>query len=201
MNKDKRQHIMQAAERLFTSRRFHEVTTDDVARAAKVGKGTIYRYFADKDDLFFQSANSGFDDLLETLRLAAPRQGAFRQQLLEACQAISTFFEGRRKLFRLMQAGDGNVAFKGALRSRFQEKRQTLLTALADVIGRGVVAGQIRSDVPPATLAVLLLGMMRARARDLPTGGPELPLESLIDFFCRGAAAPAVERPGAPAGT
>ena len=39
IEQDKRQRIMQAAEKLFSSRRFHEITTDDVAREAKVGKG------------------------------------------------------------------------------------------------------------------------------------------------------------------
>ena len=38
----KERRIMEAAERLFTSRRFHEITLEEVAQAAKVGKGTIY---------------------------------------------------------------------------------------------------------------------------------------------------------------
>ena len=65
---DKRLAIMQAAESLFTSRRLHEITLDDVAREAQVGKGTIYRYFQDKDDLFFQTATQGFDELCDLLQ-------------------------------------------------------------------------------------------------------------------------------------
>jgi len=47
-------------EKLFTSRRFHKITVDDVAQAAQVGKGTIYRYFQNKDDLFSQTAPALF---------------------------------------------------------------------------------------------------------------------------------------------
>ncbi|RPI59812.1 MAG: TetR/AcrR family transcriptional regulator, partial [Planctomycetaceae bacterium] len=65
---DKRLQIMQAAEKLFTSRRFHEVTTDDIAKSAHVGKGTIYNYFKDKDDMFFQMATNGFDELCDLLQ-------------------------------------------------------------------------------------------------------------------------------------
>ena len=57
-NSDKRQQIMQAAERLFLGKRFHEVTTDEVAREAHVGKGTIYRHFKTKDELFFETATT-----------------------------------------------------------------------------------------------------------------------------------------------
>ena len=44
---------MRAAEKLFTSRRYHEISLDAVVQEARVGKGTIYRYFQSKDDLFF----------------------------------------------------------------------------------------------------------------------------------------------------
>ena len=35
--RDRRQEIMQAAEDLFVTSRFHEITTDQVAQAAGVG--------------------------------------------------------------------------------------------------------------------------------------------------------------------
>ncbi len=77
-NKDKRQQIMLAAERLFLGRPFHEVTTDQVAHEAHVGKGTIYRYFKSKDDLFFETAHRGFDELCELLhREVSPAPRSF----------------------------------------------------------------------------------------------------------------------------
>ncbi|MCD6496685.1 MAG: TetR/AcrR family transcriptional regulator [Deltaproteobacteria bacterium] len=47
--RDKKQEIMNAVEHLFRNRRFHEVTLDEVAKEAQVGKGTIYRFFSDND--------------------------------------------------------------------------------------------------------------------------------------------------------
>ena len=53
MAKDnKREQILNALEQLLPGRRFHEITLDEVSRAAQVGKGTIYLYFQDKDALF-----------------------------------------------------------------------------------------------------------------------------------------------------
>ena len=40
--KDKRAQILDAAEKLFKNKRYHEMTLDLVAKEAKVGKGTIY---------------------------------------------------------------------------------------------------------------------------------------------------------------
>jgi AcrR family transcriptional regulator len=48
---DKRSSILDAALRLFTERGFHGTAVPDIARAAGVGTGTIYRYFPDKEGL------------------------------------------------------------------------------------------------------------------------------------------------------
>jgi AcrR family transcriptional regulator len=46
-----RARVLEAARRLFAARGVTEVTMDDVAAAAGVGKGTLYRRFGDKSGL------------------------------------------------------------------------------------------------------------------------------------------------------
>lgn len=186
---DKRQRIMQAAEKLFTSRRFHEITLDDVAREAHVGKGTIYLYFRDKDDLFLQTATGGFEELCQLLHARVPGDALFPEQLTLACHEISGFFQKRRQLLRLMQTEEGRVAWcHGALYDRWFEKRKMLVTAVTAILAKGVAESALRSDIPPEVLAQFLLGMLRTRGRDLA----EMPederrLELVVDLFCNGA--------------
>ena len=187
--REARQRIMNAAEKLFTRRRLHEITLDDVAQAARVGKGTIYRHFRNKDDLFFQVATSGFDELCELLQRKVPEDEPFARQLLDACSQISTFFEHRRQLFRMMQTEEARMRWcQGKLRERWTEKRRKLVAAVGSIISRGVAEGEIRTDIPPEVLAGFLLGMLRTRARAL-ADAPEAmrQLEVLVDLFRRGA--------------
>jgi len=44
--------MLEAAARLFGTQRFHEVRMEDIAAEAAVGKGTLYRYFQDKEELY-----------------------------------------------------------------------------------------------------------------------------------------------------
>ncbi len=187
---------MGAVEKLFTSRRFHEVTLDDVAQAAGVGKGTIYRYFEDKDDLFFQTAISGFDDLCALLRGKKPEDTPFGEELLSACVEISTFFDRRRQLLRMIQVEEGRMHWcEGSIRERWMAHRKKLVAAVGEIIARGMAEGEIRSDISAEVLAGFLLGMLRTRAHDFadaPEGARRY--ELIVDLFCRGVCCS--ERPG-----
>src|SRR5690349_17863614 len=116
----KRAAIMEAAEKLFRNRRIHEITLDEVAQKAGVGKGTIYRYFPDKDDLFFQVATSGFDELCELVQRKVNLNDSHRNQLLGVCMAISHYFEARLEMFMVIQAQDVRMTTcKESLRERW----------------------------------------------------------------------------------
>jgi AcrR family transcriptional regulator len=186
---DKRQEIMEAAERLFSNRRFHEVTLDEIAQVAKVGKGTIYRFFSSKDDLFFQTATSGFDDLCDVIEKNVCHESDFAKELLEACEEITQFFYRRRQMFRLMQMEEGRVIWsQGSLWNLWMSRREKLVKALAGILDRGAGQDKIRNDVPTTVLADFLLGMLRTRARYL-LGVDESAkrLDMLLNIFFFGA--------------
>ena len=188
-NKDKRQAIMQTVEKLFSKGRIHEITLDEVARLAQVGKGTIYRYFRDKDDLFLQVAMSGFDELCGLIREGVSESAPFEEQLLQMCVAMSDFYGKRREIFQLMQAEDARMpGCPGRLRERWLKHRERLVSAVASVIERGARMGYLRDDVSATVLARFLLSMLRARALDfrvLPEF--ERRYELMIDVFLHGA--------------
>jgi len=203
--RDRRADIMRAAERLFTSRRYHQITLDDVVGEARVGKGTVYRYFGSKDDLFFQTAMRGFDELCGLLGASVSADVPFDRQLLAACREISRFFDRRRQWVRLVQAEEGRMYWESEpIRSRWLGERRKLVGAVAAIFQRGVSAGRVRCDVPPEVLANFLLGLLRTRARDLADlKERHKSLELVVDVFCRGAGAvvrAAADQPSVPAG-
>jgi AcrR family transcriptional regulator len=196
MNPDKKQRIIQAAEQLFRTRRFHEITLDEIAREADVGKGTIYLYFSDKEDLIFQAAVAGFDEMCALLRQSVREGVAFRDGLLRICETISAFFRNRRPLFRIILSESSRaMESRGAgLRQRWQERRKTMTEAVAAVIERGVASGEIRRDIPPEILAEFLLGMLRTRSWELEDRPESQRSHALmVNLFTKGAG---LRRPG-----
>ena len=48
---EKKNHIIETGIELMTEKGYHHTTTDDIAAAAGVSTGIIYRYFKDKHDI------------------------------------------------------------------------------------------------------------------------------------------------------
>ena len=96
---------------------------EDIAAAAKVGKGTVYRYFKNKEDLFHQTASSGFEELCEVIREGEAGDGSFGELLLGACGRISEFFKRRRQLFRMIHSEQLRMPWQhGEARERWRAR-------------------------------------------------------------------------------
>lgn len=67
---ERRSHILEAAARCFYASGFEQATMDDVAAAAQLGKGTLYLYFRNKEELI--------------VGIVAHRQRALRDSYAEA---------------------------------------------------------------------------------------------------------------------
>ncbi len=64
---NRRQIILEAAERVFGSKPFTQVTMREIAREAGISPASIYRYFPDKQSLFVEAFLQGADEITEIL--------------------------------------------------------------------------------------------------------------------------------------
>ena len=74
------------------------------------------------------------------------------------------------------------------VRQRWRQQRRKLVSAVEQIVQKGVREGRVRSDVATEVLAGFLLGMLRTRARTLTDVPVEArPVELVVDLFCHGA--------------
>ena len=62
------QEILSAALELFAGERWESVTVTQIAKQAGIGKGTVYKHFASKDEIYARLALDFFNGLLERSR-------------------------------------------------------------------------------------------------------------------------------------
>jgi len=198
MPQKKRERIIRAAERLFSSRRYHEVTLEEVARAAKVGKGTIYLHFKDKDDLFIATASAGFDQMTADIQKAISEGAHCEEKLRAISRPIDRFFEGRRWIRNVIHdLRGGDPAFRRRLHEERRQHLHQLDDLLGPVFGEAAAAGQIRRDLEPRALARLFFDFIGAHARAFEEEAETAPsLDALVDLFLYGVSKPAAPKSG-----
>lgn len=185
---EKAKQILKTAEALFANGRYHEVTLDDICADAGVGKGTVYRYFEDKEDLFWQVILSGLDELVESVKAVGEAEDDPGAGLRGVVTRITDFFTERGGLFGLMWSEQ----LRGSKRKRkvwkqWRKRDEATVGIVADFIARGTEQGVYATELTPAAAARLLLGMVRTGLRhrqDMPAG-KDWQL-AIVDLFERG---------------
>ncbi|MFI5180957.1 MAG: TetR/AcrR family transcriptional regulator [Thermoanaerobaculia bacterium] len=183
LTETKRADILTAATVVFARKGFHEVRTDEIAAEACVGKGTLYRYFPTKDDLFYSAVLAGFDEMdavLEALRAREDPPAATLAKV--ARQALRIFWS--RPSFNMVLHPDTR---RFRIREReVKKRREALVKFVRETIARGVALGDFR-PVDPRVSAEIFLGMLRGLLfHRNESDSPAALVRTLTDTFLSG---------------
>jgi len=155
-NEKKRRRILEEAAHLFATQRFHDVRLEDVAAAAEVGKGTIYIYFPNKDELYLSLLNEGFAQLVTDMHAQQrAREESAPLALRRIVAALVHFAVEHPHLSELMRSTAGGPA------TRWAKARGELTRLIEATIRRGTRRGEL-SDPQPALTALCIPGLVRS---------------------------------------
>jgi AcrR family transcriptional regulator len=181
-----RERILESATALFAEREFDRVLIDDVAGRARVGKGSVYRRFGSKEELYAAVVIAGFGELQEQIRAALAGTVSTREQVATIVSHALHFFWNRREFFALLR---DPKALPPAQALAYREQRERLARMLAEVLRDGIARGAIRGDLDTRLAAESMLGMVRGLnryGREFAT--PEVAVETIIAIFLEGCA-------------
>jgi AcrR family transcriptional regulator len=166
-----RQALMDAASRVFEQRGFARATTREIAAAAGVAEGTIYRHFADKHalfrEVFFAAVGSMGDDLRRFPERAGG--GTVRGNLEYLFGLLGTLQERSAPLLASMSA-DPELANSFAAHIADHALEGFDLSApmlpVAAYISAEQRLGRIRADIDAAEAAAVVVALPFATATE-----------------------------------
>lgn len=179
----KRAQILRAATDVFSAREFHTVSVEDVATAARVGKGTLYLYFPTKEQLFYATILEALDVLhTELVATTSKRGGKHALRAFVAC--LLDFFWRRRHLAVLMHRYEHRLREPEGV--EWRARRARLVALARAIIQPEVRAGRIAAA--DATLATeMLLALVRAAVLNHQDHDrPERAVELIVGLFLHG---------------
>jgi AcrR family transcriptional regulator len=178
--------MLTAAARLFGTHRFHEVRMEDIAAEADVSKGTLYRYFKDKDELYVALVARCSRSLVALLRERVEGVEGPRARLAAFVEALLAYFDAQPHLFDLIQRAEvlrgPGQAFPWQLA---RDEAQRLAQA---IFQEGQQAGEFRVR-DPEQAALMLLGGIRAIIRFGKQPRPADVGRRIVGDFLHGVAA------------
>ncbi|MGD0751347.1 MAG: TetR/AcrR family transcriptional regulator [Anaerolineales bacterium] len=182
---DRRRHeIFHSSVVLILKQGFAGTSMQEIARAAGVGKSTLYDYFPTKDHVLLFVFEEELDNLQEQAEGMAAQDSPVEEKLIRILEAQLEYLLNNKNFFtelsmQVMQLGQAGQA-------RIMKKRYSYQDLLRGVLEQGVLEGVFR-PVNTRLAARTLLSIMEVLVYTTrPTGTPHEMLADALDMFMHG---------------
>lgn len=191
---DTRTRILNAAQRLFAQKGYNGTTTKDLAQAASVAEGTLFRHFANKKAILVELATQGWIEILTDLLTELSEMGSY--------QAVAQVMRRRmlniHKNADLMKVCFLEAQFHPELRDRIQAEVISKMTDVAEAFFETAMERGIYRPMNPRLVAHVFLGMFAVAGfsqqtlleNDSSPKAMQEMAEGLADIFLHGVLAP-----------
>jgi len=183
---EKRERILDAAERIFARDGFFAAKVADVAKDAGVADGTIYLYFKSKDDLLISLFESRMERVNQTLAAAIAPIDTAPAKLLALIETYVGLVKEQPSTAEIMtvELRQSSKFMKEYDNPKFAD----LLRLIAAIVADGQAAGELGTTIPPAIAARMIFGVLDELAtawllsRDASSSGRAAPRGKKFDI-------------------
>jgi AcrR family transcriptional regulator len=137
--------VLNAAAGEFAENGYSAADMDRIAEAARVGKGTIYRYYSSKEKLFEAVADDAMDQLFNFILSAlhkAEGKGPV-EQLITAGRAFLEFFDNRQALLEVFLLGGSQ--FRERMKRKYLELYEVNIHIVQSLYEKCVLEGLLKN--------------------------------------------------------
>ena len=187
---ERRLAIINAAEKLFATKGYDSVKMDDVAKEAKLAKGTLYLYFDNKDALYVAVVLRGIALLGEMVETAMAGEKKGISKIYAGGLAYYEFSKKYPVYFgMLLDAQQRSAAGTPgeAVKDQFLHAKHRALQATIEAVRIGIADGTIRPAAEPRKTALLLMEATTAMIRTshevhVTRGSPTATRDEIVYF-------------------
>lgn len=159
MGQKKRDLIMNAALELFARYGYHKTTISEIAGSAKVGKGTIYSYFENKEEILLtlvdRELSKGFNAVAESVM----NEPTYDKKLIKLIETSIEYFHHNDLVSKVM-AKDPDVVLS-VITEKNRHFQDLSISGIKSIIDMGIEAGEFR-EVESEKVAYIIDSLLRS---------------------------------------
>lgn len=185
-----RDELLEAAERAIVEDGVEGASLASIARRAGVAVGTIYNYFGDRQELFFELFTQRKTDLVSNLDAGMKAAGneAFTAQLETFAHLLLTHYDARREFMRVVLASEPlRLQMMCDKKGRIRSMNNELQARVEKILRAGVREKRVREeDVELGAILFLSIirGILLAKIDDKQKLADSAP--RTVEIFCHG---------------
>lgn len=154
----RKKEILDAAERLFFSRRYEDVSMDEIARDVELTKATLYLYFKNKEALFASIVLRGIQILKGKYQNCMEKNVPGIVKVTMMGQAYYEFSQEYPDYLRLIHFyGTEQFSTENPCTAEIGQGYGTCRLLLRDAIQQGIDDGTIQKDLDPFLTSMYLM--------------------------------------------
>ncbi len=166
--------ILDAAAGVFALHGFQNTEMQFIADVVRIGKGTIYRYFPSKEELFLKTVSRGMDRLREAVNLSGVGVADPLELLTKAIFAYLAFFRQHPEYVELLIQERARFRDK---KNTYFEHRERNVAQWRDLYAGLIAAGRIR-NVPVSRILDMVSNLVYGTMFTNHYCGRHIPLEA-----------------------
>ncbi|WP_432353937.1 TetR/AcrR family transcriptional regulator [Sporosarcina sp. A2] len=178
---DRRTEILEAAAKSFSLFGYKATTMDQVAKIANVGKGTIYTFFANKEELFNAIVVGMIEEMRTEAESAAVEGAPFEENAHARLMSILKFRTTHQLYAKLID--EGKEIRTPAVQEVLVDIEKQIVKFIAEKIQKGIDRGEVK-PCNVEMVAYLLFKSYMALVVDWgKTHGQELEQNEIVDLL------------------
>ena len=151
-----KEKIVQAAITTFSKYGYDKTRMDDIAKSAKLGKGTVYLYFKSKEELFYAISENSIKELKEQLsKLFSKKEDLVHDAEKFYDQYRNLIHDSEKVSFEMIAESSRNPKLRKAL----YEQRMKVYDIVIDYLRRQIEKGFFRKDMDVNAIASGLVAL------------------------------------------
>ncbi|WP_019636033.1 TetR/AcrR family transcriptional regulator [Paenibacillus fonticola] len=176
---NRRQQVIEAAEKSFALFGYKATTMEQVAKIANVAKGTIYTFFTNKEELFDEILRSVISEMKRIAVTEVREDKSFFENVYHSMDSLLEFRQEHELLIKLFQ----EVRDFGTPQARegLQRIENEILNYLEKQITRAAGRGEIRS-LDPKVVSFVMFKLYIALTSDWNKQREPLSKEQIKEF-------------------
>ena len=156
----RQKQILDVATHVFSKKGFARTQVDEIADSAGLGKGTVYRYFKDKKNLFLSIVDRGLESLKDLALEAMAKEKEPLDKIKKVIEIYLKFFEKHSDLIRIFIHEQSE--FQKRIQKRYYHHYYEHVNKVEKIFKEVQALGLIKKKMNPRLAIAILTDMLNS---------------------------------------